>query len=154
WAIPVGNPFVGGGTTPAGGPMAATQTCPAQVHTKAHWYNPCAFVNPLSGSTIPIGTKITGAAALPYFGNTHSDQIHGPGFERVNMSLFKNFLFFHESKTLELRADAFNLLNHPSWTNPSTSDDSANGGVITGSVPFQKNTPDARFFQLSAKVMF
>lgn len=154
WAIPVSNPFVGGGTPPAAGPMAATQTCPTQVHTRAHWYNPCAFVNPLSGSTIPIGTKITGAAALPYFGNTHSNQIHGPGFERVNMSLFKNFLFFHESKTLELRADAFNLLNHPSWTNPSTADDSANGGVITGSVPFQKNTPDARFLQLSAKVMF
>jgi len=48
----------------------------------------------------------------------------------------------------------FNVLNHPSWANPSTTNNNANGGTITGPQSFQSNTPDARFFQLSLKFVF
>ena len=146
----VGDPFVGGGTPPAGSPATS---CPATVHTLSNWYNPCAFINPLSGNNIPAGTTVTGDAALPYFGNLRPTQIYGPGNARVNASLFKNFVI-SEARRVEFRADAFNVMNHASWSNPSDTGISSSGGKITSSVPFQTNTPDARFFQLSMKLYF
>jgi hypothetical protein len=142
-------------------------SCPATVHNKVNWYNPCAFANPLPGSDIPQpsaqangqpnvadGSAVVGvAAAIAYLGG-RSNQIYGPGYERVNMSLFKNFRTY-EQQYLQFRADAFNLLNHPSWGNPN--DDTSNdpgGGDITGSQTFQNFTPDSRFFQLSVKYVF
>ena len=38
-----------------------------------------------------------------------------PGFTTFNLSVFKN-TYFGESKYLQLRADVFNVLNHPSYT--------------------------------------
>jgi hypothetical protein len=38
-----------------------------------------------------------------------------PGFNTVNLSLFKN-TYFGESKYFQIRADIFNVLNHPSYT--------------------------------------
>lgn len=149
-SIMVSDPFVGGGTPPAGSPATS---CPAQVRTTTNWYNPCAFINPASGSAIPAGTLITGAAALPYFGNIRPTQIYGPGNYRVNMSVFKDFII-REKTRLELRGDVFNLLNHASWTNPSDTGISSTGGKITSAVAFQTNTPDARFMQVSLKLLF
>jgi hypothetical protein len=69
------------------------------------------------------------------------------------MSVFKSFSTWHE-QNLQFRADAFNLLNHPTLNNPSTTNNNANGGNITGPKFFQNNTPDSRFFQLSLKYIF
>jgi hypothetical protein len=54
---------------------------------------------------------------------------------------------------LQFRADAFNLLNHPTLAQPNGSMN-ANGGLISNPKTFQNNTPDARFFQLSLKYIF
>lgn len=81
-----------------------------------------------------------------------TNRIHGPGVERANLSLFKNFHTWRD-QTLEFRADAFNMFNTPSYAIGISSDNS-NGGEITGTQSFQSNTPDARFFQLSAKYKF
>jgi hypothetical protein len=72
------------------------------------------------------------------------------------MSLFKNFTTYHE-EFLQFRADAFNLLNHPTLNNPNNNGNSSNsssGGQIYGPNFFQNDTPDARFFQLSMKYSF
>jgi hypothetical protein len=69
------------------------------------------------------------------------------------MSLFKNFTTFRE-QYLQFRVDGFNVFNHPTWGNPSTSNTSPTGGLITGAKSFQSNTPDARFLQLSGKYFF
>jgi len=137
------------------------------VRNKTNWYNPCAFANPyLQGTSIPMptanppypetsdGSAVIGVQnAIQYLGGK-SNQVYGPGYERVNMSAFKNFKTWH-SQYLQFRADAFNLLNHQSWAN--TTDNTSNdpgGGDITNAQTFQNLTPDARFFQLSGKYVF
>ncbi len=152
-AIRVGDPFKGGGTPlPANIDMQGN-TCPARVKTKANWYNPCAFVDPLPGGNIPVGTFLTDMASAIQYSGSKSNQIHGPGWERANMSAFKNFKVWHE-QYVQFRADAFNLFNTPSWGNPGTTDLSTNAGQITNSQQFQNYTPDARFFQLATKYVF
>lgn len=156
YAVLVGNPFASGGTPDPSNPSI---TCAASTRTKSHWYNPCAFANPplafpnasISGSPVST-TKITGTGALPYLGG-RNNQIHGPGFERVNMSLFKRIPTLRE-EYLELRADVFNVLNTPSYGNPSTTTDATTGGQITGPQTFQSFAPDSRFIQVSAKYSF
>jgi hypothetical protein len=154
-AVQVGNPWVAGGTPPPGSPITGTGTsiCPTQIHTVAHWYNPCAFADPASanGLLIPAG-GLAGAAALPYFGAIRPTELYGPGYERFNMSLFKDFIV-RENKRFEFRTDIFNLFNHPSYANPSAGI-TATSGAITAPVAFQTNTPDARFFQFSLKFLF
>ncbi len=149
-AMVTGDPFAAGGTPNSTNPNV---TCAPRTRTTANWYNPCAFSNPLPGNTIPSGTYITNSSqVLAYLGGL-SNRVYGPGFERVNMSLFKNFTAWRE-QYLQFRVDIFNVFNHPSWANPSTTNINSNGGTITGPVSFQSNTPDARFFQLALKYVF
>jgi len=150
-AIKIADPFATNLTPPPGG---GTTSCPTKVRTAAHWYNPCAYINPTPGDQahIPTGTKITGLAALPYLGGTRNTT-YGPGYDRVDMSLFKNFHTFRE-QSFQLRADGFNILNSASFGQPSDASDGNNGGKITGPRFFQNFTPDSRFFQFAAKYIF
>ena len=71
---------------------------------------------------------------LPFFGTPKND-VSGPGNWRLNASLFKDFKMWREGKYLELRADAFNVLNHPSFGNPgntSTNIGGTNAVALTG----------------------
>ncbi|QHN05438.1 TonB-dependent receptor [Granulicella sp. WH15] len=147
----VGSAFAPGGSPDPSNPSLTSADCPTSVRNRTNWYNPCAFANPLSGNLIT--TPVTDVAtAIQYLGGK-SNQIYGPGYYGVNMSLFKNFTTWRE-QYLQFRADGFNVLNHPTLANPSTFNNSANGGSITSPKTFQNNTPDARFFQLSLKYAF
>jgi hypothetical protein len=156
-AIRVRNPFAAGGSPDPSNPAI---TCATATHTLQHWYNPCAFANPplafpqaaVAGSPVST-TQILGLNALPYLGGRRLSGATAPGYERINMSLFKTFHIFREI-SLQFRADAFNVLNTPSYGRPSISSDAATGGQITAPQTFQNFTPDARFFQLSGKLSF
>jgi hypothetical protein len=161
-AIKIRDPFAPGGTPDSTNPGI---TCAAKTRTKANWYNPCAFANPLPGNSIaPVGTPV-GTPGYQFFPPVTSETeaiallggrsltVYGPGYYAVNMSIFKNFTTFRE-QYLQFRADAFNLLNHPTLGNPSNTNNNTNGGQITGPKFFQNNTPDARFLQLSLKYAF
>ena len=165
-AIKTRDPFAAGGTPDTANNPGVT--CATQTRTKEHWYNPCAFANPIPGNAIaPVGTPVgTGgyqfygpvadeASAIALLGGL-SNVIYGPGYYSVNTSLFKSFTTYRE-QALQFRVDAFNLLNHPTLNNPNNngnSSNSSNGGQIYGQNFFQNNTPDARFLQLSAKYSF
>ena len=69
------------------------------------------------------------------------------------MSAFKNFKTWH-AQYVQFRADAFNLLNHPTNANPSDTSLESTGGQILSFQSFQNYTPDSRFFQLSGKYVF
>lgn len=144
----IGDPYAPGGSPNSTNP---TITCPAATRNKTHWYNPCAFANPLNGNLITTPVTDT-ATAIEYLGGK-SNLIYGPGYNRINMSLFKNFITWRE-QYLQFRADAFNLINHPSLANPSLTGVNSTAGQITAPKNFQNDTPDARFFQLSLKYTF
>jgi hypothetical protein len=152
-AIRIGDPFKGGGTPPAANIDMQGVTCPATVHNRTNWYNPCAFVDPKPGSNIAPGTLLTDEASAITYGGGKANQIHGPGFERVNMSMFKNFPVFRE-QYVQFRADAFNLFNTPSLGQPGDENLDSTSGQITNPQSFQNYTPDARFFQIAAKYVF
>lgn len=149
----IADPFKPGGTPPASNPGI---TCAQTTRNRVNWYNPCAFANPLPGTDIPTsgpGSQMTGTAnAIAYLGGK-ANTVYGPGFERTNLSVFKNFHVWHE-QNLQFRVDSFNLLNHPSFNNPSVLTNNTNGGQITQSDIFQPDTPDSRFFQLSLKYTY
>ena len=144
----IADPFKGGGSPNTTNPNI---TCPATVRTRANWYNPCAFADPPLASSIT--TPISGAAnILPYLGSPRS-QISGPGYERIDMTMTKNFKTY-EHQYLQFRADVFNLFNTPTWGVPSNTGTSSLGGMITGNQFLGNYTPDARFFQLALKYYF
>ncbi len=156
-AILIANPFAAGGMPNSTNPGTA---CAAGTKNITHWYNPCAFDNPLPGSNIPntqtvanpIGSPITAAAAvLPYVGSARN-QVVGPGYQRINTSLFKDFKTY-ESQYLQFRADAFNLFNTPAFNNPGNGINS-NGGQITSTHDMGQFTPNSRFLQLALKYYF
>ncbi|HVU47180.1 MAG TPA: carboxypeptidase regulatory-like domain-containing protein [Terracidiphilus sp.] len=88
--------------------------------------NPAAFAQPCklkvdsTGAIVPDPTSITGcvplsgAAALGF----KRDQIAGPGFHRLDFSLFKNFQLT-ERFGLVFRSEFYNILNHPNFNQPN-----------------------------------
>lgn len=84
------------------GPIAANPGCtaPAQIHTHANWFNPCAFESAPAGE---LGT----AARAP---------IYGPRFVNTDFSVIKDFpLALREGMNLQFRAEFFNVFNHPQF---------------------------------------
>jgi hypothetical protein len=74
---------------------------PRDQRTPEHWFNTNAF-----------------AAPAPFqFGNAGRDTIPGPGNEVVDLALHKRFTL-RERTGVEVRAESFNLLNHPNFGFP------------------------------------
>ena len=72
--------------------------------TIQRWFNPAAF-------TLPA----------PFiFGNSARNVLWGPGMMKIDVGMVKDVKFF-ERYTLNIRAEAFNVPNHPSFANPSAS---------------------------------
>lgn len=101
-------------------------------HTAAEWFNTGAFVDP-----DPL-------AGLP--GDAKNASILGPGFQRWDLSLFKNFKI-RESLGLQFRAEAFNVWNHTNFNSVDTTLGSDTFGQIT-------NAHDPRILQLGLKLNF
>jgi hypothetical protein len=152
----VGDAFSTGGTA-----NATTQTnfnCAARTRTILQWFNPCAYVNPpivVSTPTNLAANQINVAdAGLIPSGPRGRQGIVGPGLQRLDMSLFKSFAIpFHDS-SLQVRADAFNIENHPAFSNPGTSLTGATGQAITSTRFSGAGLPSARVLQLSARFAF
>jgi len=75
---------------------------------------------------------------------------HGPLYTNIDSSMFKNFRvkFLGEQGNVQFRAEAFNLLNHPSFSNPNGTLSSSSFGVITST------QSTARVLQFALKVNF
>ncbi len=114
------------------------------VHNVNNWMSAAAFADPTPATTIgqtnfePLGG-----------GNT---QIVGPGFHRVDFSLFKQFRTT-ETTHLEFRAEFFNIANHPNFALPAYTNykDPAQFGEINATVD---SPNDPRQIQFALKFYF
>ena len=80
------------------------------------------------------------------FGSSGRNILDGPGTVSVNLKVSRRFTVA-ESTTMELRAESFNLPNHPNFNLPENRVDIISGGGITRA----KNN---RNFQLGARLEF
>jgi hypothetical protein len=87
--------------------------------TPSRWYDPAAFVEAPSGS----------------WGNVGRNTLVGPGIFALDFDAHKEFTMpYSEHHKLQFRLEAFNVLNHPVWSNP-------NGNILAGAAfPGQPST--------------
>ena len=93
----IGNPF-------QTGTIAANPGClgPSEVRKPENWFNPCAFDSPVGA-----------------FGTEGRNVLSGPGFTNIDFGLAKSMALGSENHRLIIRADFFNLLNHPNFDIPA-----------------------------------
>jgi len=116
----------------------------------------------LSKSQFPIftGTGL-GEVYQSNWGNVARNSFRGPGYFNTDLQVVKNFKLT-ERFTFSLGANAFNILNHPNFANPTGSLSSATFGQITQTVTppnspygnFQGAAVSGRVLQLQTKIRF
>jgi hypothetical protein len=72
--------------------------------------------------------------------------VRGPGYSRVDLSLFKNTRLT-ERVNLQFRAETFNLLNHTNFDAVNTVFGTSSFGKVT-------STRDPRLIQFGLKLLF
>jgi hypothetical protein len=77
----------------------------------------------------------------------------GPGFADIDLSGQKDTKLF-EGLTFELRADAFDILNHPSFGQPSGNVQSSAFGQISSTRFATSDGGSSRQLQISTKFIF
>jgi hypothetical protein len=86
------------------------------------------------GLTLPNGSPGPFSAPAPYtFGSAGRDILTGPGLAAWDFSLIRKFRLT-ESKTLEFRAEMFNILNSPNFVTPVSDVASSSFGQIFNTV--------------------
>lgn len=104
--------------------------------------NPAAFAQPcvLDSTGTPTPNSPTGCVPLTgtgALGGNQPSQVAGPGFHRLDLSLFKDFKI-SERFRLQFRSEFFNIFNHPNFNAPGFG---GNGVVaIPGSLNFTPNS--------------
>lgn len=119
--------------------MIANPNLPAGQRDPAHWFNSSAFQQP------PVYFDSQGAFSIP--GNEGRNVITGPGLAGTDLSLEKHARLGvgGEGTNLVLRADFFNLANHPNFDRP---------GLIVGTSNFGRisSAENSRQIQLSLRL--
>ena len=102
------------------------------------WFDPGAF------TIAPAGT----------FGDMKRNNIYGPGIELVNLSAAKTFSVW-ESVRLQIRGDATNAFNHPSFSLPNSSlVCTTPGAPCTSAANITGVSQGGRTMQLGARLSF
>lgn len=119
---------------------------PANQRSAKRWYDetcfvthpPTTYVDPVTGNKIIINLQ----------GNSRPNIITGPRMNVLDFGMEK-YVTLHEGQTLQIRAEAFNLLNHPNLLTP-------NGNYFFNSPSGAKITSarDGRDIQLAVRFYF
>ena len=139
-----GTPLnIGLGTGSAAG-LATRPNLKPGVHEtslrkQAEWFDPNVYTAPAAG----------------FFGTVKPNSVRGPGFAQWDNAIFKSFPV-REGMSFLFRADAFNLLNHPSWAGVNTSfaGSTASGDAVQNGIGAVNAAHDPRILQLSGKFEF
>ena len=94
------------------------------------WFNTAAFATPANGT----------------YGTIRRNSLIGPNWRDLDLSLGKTFALI-EGVKLEIRADSFDVLNHPNFSQPNASVGVgvAGGGQITSANTFRQMQLGGRF---------
>ncbi len=115
------------------------------------WFDPSSFANPVEPTN--SATAAPNAIVGPHFGNTHRNEFRGPGVTQINASLFRAFHIWRESE-FQLRAEAFNVLNHALLNNPNATVGGSTFGYITSFGAPYSPTAGTRTLQFSGRINF
>jgi Carboxypeptidase regulatory-like domain/TonB dependent receptor-like, beta-barrel len=138
-------------TLQSGVPIAVTQTTNFNAFAGFGVQRPNLVGNP----TLPSDKRSTGQwfdttafAVAPQFtiGSASRNPVRGPGYKDVDLALMRR-VRLGSSRSLELRAEVFNLLNTPSLGAPAGVLGAANFGTIIAA-------GDPRVIQLAVKLSF
>ncbi|MGB7264855.1 MAG: TonB-dependent receptor [Terracidiphilus sp.] len=120
------------------------------------WFNPAAFTAPscYNANTTGVCSTIyssTGPTTYDTYGTSGYDMLRGPAYQDWDMSLQKN-TSWHDHYNLQLRADSFNVFNHPNFNTPNASISNSNVGTITST----SGTPsyEQRTLEFAVKLNF
>ncbi|MGH9449331.1 MAG: hypothetical protein ACRD11_02210 [Terriglobia bacterium] len=136
---------------PGGRPDAvAGVSTSAASQTINQWLNPAAFKIPGCPDATPL---CSAPADVGRFGNAAVNGLEGPGLTDVDLSLMKDFRLT-ERFTLQFRATASNVFNHPNFGLPA-SDISSPGtyGVVT-STAYDLCGQQSRFVDFMLRLQF
>jgi len=101
------------------------------------FFNTAAFTRPAAGT----------------FGNAGRNILTAPGFQDIDLAAAKNTLI-KERVSLQFRAEAFNLFNHPNFGQPGNSFTAATFGQITATRTTRGDLGSSRQLQLGLKLIF
>jgi len=115
-----------------------------QSHSHAQYLNQSSFAVP------GLGT----------YGNLGRNQIYGPGFEDVDLSLLKNIPIYKERVRAQFRVEMFNVLNHTNLAQPLTNlGYGSSFGISTSTIGVSYGAPgigsgEPYNTQLALKILF
>lgn len=106
--------FPGSGAT---NPPAGTETSNSACNTKAESMGAAAMASLASLGCYAKGTSILIPPAAGTLGNTERNMFRDSGFKNWDFSVSKRWVI-RERLTTQFRAEFFNFLNHPNFSNP------------------------------------
>ena len=113
-------------------------------YSHAQYLNPASFTAPTAGS----------------YGNLRRNQIYGPGFGDVDLSLIKNVPLYKERVRAQLRVEMFNILNRVNLAQPNANISSGSTfGTSTSTIGVEYGAPgigsgEPYNTQLAVKILF
>ncbi|MEO6390586.1 MAG: TonB-dependent receptor, partial [Pyrinomonadaceae bacterium] len=149
-----------------GRPNLVPGRSPASNIPPGYYFNPYAFARPivLAGQVIPSsGGWATASATGTDFGNAGRNILRGPRQFNVDLSMSKRFAL-GEARSIEMRAEFFNLFNTVNYANPASNFGSASQiDPVTGQIPpgqagnfgkIQSTSNNPRLIQFALKFNF
>ncbi len=134
FSVSVNAPSVTGGVSGRANRNSGVALYPSSK-TKTEWFNPAAFSVPTCYNTNGTFSCASYTSSMPTsystYGTSGYDMLRGPRFQDWDMSLQKN-ISWHEHDNVQLRADSFNVFNHPNFGTPNANISNSNVGTITG----------------------
>ena len=97
------------------GPIVYHPHDPANYVDLSSFAIPCTITAPAQAA--PTGTAADCAIGSRHYGDEGRDSLHGPTFKQWDLAIYKNTAIT-ERISVQLRAEFFNVLNHPNFANP------------------------------------
>jgi hypothetical protein len=144
--VNAGSSAQGPGNRPdlVGNPDIGLRKDYANVTNGFSYLNQSAFVNP----------PVNSAGVYYRVGTVHRNEFYGPGYNTTGLSLFKD-IPFTERINSQIRAQCYNLFNHPQFAQPSNGTSGSGTDLDTSSIVVDSTRfRSARELELAYRITF